>query len=84
MLRRAKREVAPELPPRTEVAVHAVLSREERATYDAVLAATRRDVVDRLAAGSGVLAALEALLRLLQAAYHPALLPGAQARSARS
>jgi superfamily II DNA or RNA helicase len=75
LLRRLKREVAPELPPRTEVVVHAVLSPEERATYDAVLAATRRDVVERLSAGSGVLAALEALLRLRQAACHPALLP---------
>jgi len=75
VLRRLKREVAPELPPRTEVVVHAVLSAEERAGYDAVLAATRRDVVDRLGAGTGVLAALEALLRLRQAACHSALLP---------
>jgi superfamily II DNA or RNA helicase len=82
VLRRMKREVAPELPPRTEVVVHAVLSSEERAGYDAVLAATRRDVALRLAAGAGVLAALEALLRLRQAACHPALLP--RARSARS
>jgi superfamily II DNA or RNA helicase len=83
LLRRAKREVAPELPPRTDMVVHAVLSPDERATYDAVLAATRRDVAEKLAAGGGALAALEALLRLRQAACHPALLPS-QARSARS
>jgi len=62
--------------------VHAVLGESERAAYDAVLAATRRDVVERLGAGTSALAALEALLRLRQAACHPALLP--QARSARS
>jgi len=83
LLRRAKREVAPELPPRTDMVMHAVLSPDERATYDAVLAATRRDVTEELATGTGILAALEALLRLRQAACHPALLPS-QARSARS
>jgi SNF2 family DNA or RNA helicase len=63
--------------------VHAVLSPDERATYDAVLAATRRDVAARLSTGGSALAALEALLRLRQAACHPGLLPS-QARSARS
>jgi SNF2 family DNA or RNA helicase len=76
VLRRLKREVAPELPPRTEVVLHAVLSDEERAVYDAVRAATREDVLRRLGQGGGVLAALEALLRLRQAACHPGLVPG--------
>jgi superfamily II DNA or RNA helicase len=81
LLRRLKQEVAPELPPRTDVVLRATLRESERATYDAVRAATLRDVVDRLSAGSGVIAALEALLRLRQAACHPALLPGQSAES---
>jgi SNF2 family DNA or RNA helicase len=76
LLRRVKKEVAPELPPRTDIVLRATLRESERDTYDAVRAATLRDVVDVLASGSGVLAALEALLRLRQAACHPALLPG--------
>ncbi len=79
VLRRLKREVAPELPPRTEVVLHAVLSDEERALYDAVRAATREDVVARLGSGGSVIAALEALLRLRQAACHPSLVPGGPA-----
>jgi superfamily II DNA or RNA helicase len=79
VLRRLKREVAPELPPRSEVVLHAVLSEQERALYDAVRAATREDVVRQLGAGGNVLAALEALLRLRQAACHPGLVPGGPA-----
>jgi len=76
VLRRLKREVAPELPPRSEVVLRCELSPDERALYDAVYAATRDEVVARLGAGGGVMEALEALLRLRQASCHPALLPG--------
>jgi superfamily II DNA or RNA helicase len=79
VLRRLKREVAPELPPRTEVVLRATLSDEERKLYDAIRAATRTDVLEKLAARTGVLEALEALLRLRQAACHPALVPGQRA-----
>ncbi len=82
VLRRLKREVAPELPPRSEVVLHCVLSEEERAVYEAVRAATRTDVLARLSqGGAGVLAALEALLRLRQACCHPSLVPGQSAES---
>ncbi|HYD48630.1 MAG TPA: SNF2-related protein, partial [Terriglobales bacterium] len=81
VLRRLKRDVAPELPPRTEVVLHCELAESERAVYDAVRAATVNDLVARLSAGGGVLEALEALLRLRQAACHPALVPGQQAQS---
>lgn len=81
VLRRLKAEVAPELPPRTEVVLHAELSDPERELYRAIHAATRHDVVQRLEAGGSVLAALEALLRLRQAACHPALLPGQSAQT---
>jgi len=51
------------------------LDEAERITYDAIRAATQREIVALLQAGGGVMAALEALLRLRQAACHPALLP---------
>ncbi len=75
VLRRMKREVAPELPPRTDAILYVELDEAERVTYDAIRAATQRDVVALLEAGGGVFAALEALLRLRQAACHLALLP---------
>ena len=79
--RRLKSKVASELPPRTDVVLHCTLDDEERAAYDAVRAATREEVVRELAAGRGVLDALEALLRLRQAACHTGLLPGRSAPS---
>jgi len=79
VLRRLKRDVAPELPPRTDAVLYCALSDAERRVYDAVRAATLQEVVAKLSEGGGVLAALEALLRLRQAACHSALIPGQQA-----
>ncbi|ATB30276.1 DEAD/DEAH box helicase [Melittangium boletus] len=79
VLRRLKREVAPELPPRTESVMHVSMDERERSVYDAVMAATRAEVVALLNEGGSVLKALEALLRLRQAACHPALVPGQRA-----
>ncbi len=77
VLRRLKSEVAKELPPRTEVVLRCELTDAERQVYDAVRAATREDVLRKLSADANdTLAVLEALLRLRQAACHPALLPG--------
>jgi superfamily II DNA or RNA helicase len=75
VLRRMKSEVARDLPPRTDAIMYVELDEAERITYDAIRAATQREIVALLAAGGGVMAALEALLRLRQAACHPALLP---------
>jgi SNF2 family DNA or RNA helicase len=79
-LRRRKSEVAPELPPRTEATIKIDLNERERGIYDAVRAATQSDLVAAVGtSGTGkldVMKALEALLRLRQAACHPALLPG--------
>ncbi len=75
VLRRMKTEVARELPPRTDAVMYVELDDAERVTYDAIRAATQREIVALLEAGGGVMAALEALLRLRQAACHPALLP---------
>jgi superfamily II DNA or RNA helicase len=79
LLRRLKRDVAPELPPRSDVVLYCELDEEERNVYDAIRAATRKDVISKLQEGGSVLAALEALLRLRQAACHPSLIPGQQA-----
>jgi superfamily II DNA or RNA helicase len=76
LLRRLKQDVAPELPPRTDAVLKVSLDDGERAVYDAVRAATQKDVLALLEAGGGVMKALEALLRLRQAACHPALVPG--------
>jgi len=76
VLRRMKTEVARELPPRTDAVMYVELADSERVTYDAIRAATQREIVALLEKGGGVMAALEALLRLRQAACHPALLPG--------
>jgi superfamily II DNA or RNA helicase len=81
VLRRLKKDVAPELPPRTEGVLRVELTDGERAVYDAVRAATQKDVLALLqdGGGKGVIAALEALLRLRQAACHPSLVPGQSA-----
>ncbi|HRI66523.1 MAG TPA: SNF2-related protein [Polyangium sp.] len=76
VLRRMKREVAPELPPRTEHVLMVELDEHERAVYDAVRAATLPEVVKRLSEGGNVILALEALLRMRQACCHPGLVPG--------
>jgi SNF2 family DNA or RNA helicase len=73
LLRRLKRDVAPELPPRTEVFLHCELSTDERSLYDSILAASRQEVLAQLGQGGSVFAALETLLRLRQACCHPEL-----------
>jgi superfamily II DNA or RNA helicase len=79
VLRRLKRDVAPELPPRTDTVLHVELDDNERTTYDAIRAATQREIMALLESGGGVMAALEALLRLRQAACHTGLLPNVTA-----
>ncbi len=79
LLRRKKSEVARDLPPRTDDLLYVELDERERAAYDAVRAATKRDIVARLGEGLSVMEALEALLRLRQASCHAGLLPGQRA-----
>jgi SNF2 family DNA or RNA helicase len=76
VLRRLKSEVAPELPPRTDVVLHTTLTESERNTYDAIRAASLENVVAQLSSGANVMQALEVLLRLRQASCHTALVPG--------
>ncbi len=84
VLRRLKRDVAKELPPRTDVVLRCELRPDERRIYDAVRAATQAQVVEKLAGGTDVMQVLEALLRLRQAACHSALLPGGRGRAAKA
>lgn len=81
ILRRDKKSVAADLPPRTDVILHCELDEQERTLYDALLQSTRKEVAEQLAAGGNVMKALEALLRLRQAACHRALVPGQSAPS---
>jgi hypothetical protein len=76
MTRRLKRDVALELPPKTEVVLECELDPEERVIYESVLAASRGDVLRHLAEESNLLSVLEVLLRLRQACCHVGLLPG--------
>lgn len=76
LLRRKKIDVAPELPARTEVVLHCDFSEEETQVYRSILAASRKDVIEKLDSGGSVFAALEMLLRLRQACCHPFLVPG--------
>ena len=80
-LRRLKSVVAPELPPRTEISLRVELNADERGIYDAVRFAARREALAALERKGNALAALEALLRLRQAACHPALVPGQHAET---
>ncbi len=82
LLRRLKTEVARELPPRTDLVLHVELDEEERRVYDALRQATRRELLARLdpeGAAPNTVQALEALLRLRQAACHRGLIPGQRA-----
>jgi SNF2 family DNA or RNA helicase len=79
LLRRMKRDVVPELPPRTDTVLYVELDAAERGVYDAVRAATKQEVATRLGHGDSVLAVLEALLRLRQASCHAGLVPGQNA-----
>jgi hypothetical protein len=81
IMRRLKRDVARELPPKTEVVLECELDPQERLVYEAVLAASRNDVMRHLAEESNLLSVLEVLLRLRQACCHIGLLPGHTAAS---
>lgn len=81
ILRRLKRDVATELPPKTEVVLQCELEESERALYEAVRAGVRSEIVQKMNDGKGVFSVLEALLRLRQACCHPGLVPGHEASS---
>ncbi len=79
VLRRLKREAAPDLPPKVESVLLCEMEPDQERVYRSLLAASR-DRVLREVAQRGLAKArftvLEALLRLRQACCHPPLLPG--------
>jgi SNF2 family DNA or RNA helicase len=77
VLRRRKQQVATDLPSRTDVVLSCPLPANQRQVYDMVAQAGRDDVAQLLGDGRA-LKVLELLLRMRQAACHPALLPGDQ------
>jgi SNF2 family DNA or RNA helicase len=81
MMRRHKRDVATELPPKTEVVLHCELSNSERIVYQAVLGSLKKELLEKIESGAGILSALEVLLRLRQACCHLSLVPGHSASS---
>ncbi len=76
IMRRLKREVARELPPKTEIVLQCELTDQERTVYEAVLGMVRGDVLQALESNRGMFSVLEVLLRLRQACCHIGLLPG--------
>ncbi len=77
ILRRTKEQVARELPARTEQTLYCDLEPVQRALYDELRDHYRQlllSSVSRIGLGKTKLQILEALLRLRQAACHPALL----------
>jgi superfamily II DNA or RNA helicase len=70
-LRRTKAEVLPDLPPKVEQTLWCELEGEQRAHYDGLLDHYRKAI--RGGGSGGSFQVLRALLRLRQAACHPAL-----------
>jgi SNF2 family DNA or RNA helicase len=76
ILRRTKAQVAPELPPRTELTLRCELQKGQRELYDELRDHYRATLLTRIARDGlqkSKMHVLEALLRLRQAACHPGL-----------
>ncbi len=77
VMRRLKQEVAPELPPKTEVVHYCEMGTEQRKLYDQMLSASRKRVfeeVEKQGLEKSRFSILTALLRLRQVCCHPNLL----------
>ena len=77
ILRRTKAEVAPDLPEKIEQTLYCDLSKKERAFYERLRNHIRAEVlgvVDSVGLNRSSIKVLEGLLRLRQAACHPALI----------
>jgi SNF2 family DNA or RNA helicase len=80
ILRRTKRDVLAELPPKQEIDQLCAMTPAQRRLYDALSAAALRDVEERIASvglARAGLSVLTALLRLRQAACDPRLVDAA-------
>ncbi len=77
VLRRTKEQVIKELPPKTEKTIHCEMSAKERASYDELRVYYQQQLSEKIkeqGLNRSKIHVLEALLRLRQAACHPALL----------
>jgi superfamily II DNA or RNA helicase len=77
ILRRTKEQVARELPPKQEQTIYCDLDPKQRELYNELRDFYRKRLLDRVSRdgiGKSKIQVLEALLRLRQAACHPALL----------
>jgi hypothetical protein len=77
ILRRTKRQVAPELPDRVEQTIIVELDADQRKAYDELREYYRQMLMNKIdndGIGKSQLIILEALLRLRQAACHPGLI----------
>ncbi len=87
LMRRAKAEVAPELPAKTEIAEAVEMGEAQRAIYEgirlAMQAKVRAAIARRGLAGSGIII-LDALLKLRQACCDPRLLKLQTAKAAKA
>lgn len=86
VLRRLKKEVATELPPKTEILLHAEMSDEQERFYRELLEKERVGVMDLLGSKGlerSRVSILAAITRLRQAACHPALVGGDKLPSAK-
>lgn len=86
ILRRTKTEVAPDLPPKTEIVERIPLPDDQRDLYETLrlaMDAKVRQVIAARGLGRSHIIILEALLRLRQACCDPALLPASPAKRTR-
>jgi superfamily II DNA or RNA helicase len=75
ILRRTKRDVLKDLPPKTELTMHVTLTAEEAAHYVAVLNYMRKEVRAHIGAQGGMLPHIfQALSKLRLACCHPSLI----------
>jgi len=85
ILRRTKAQVLPELPPKTEQTLLVTLGKKQRELYDELRDHYRARLthkIEEVGLGRSKMHVLEALLRLRQAACHPALLDAERADEA--
>ncbi len=78
ILRRLKKDVASDLPPKIEKTLYCEFSTNEGEIYQSLLASTRSEVLSKLEEGGSIFAALELLLRLRQTCCHASLVPGTE------
>ncbi len=88
LLRRTKAEVAPDLPPKTEVRVDVMLTQDERERYQRVRMAAIKELdelgPEAIQGQTGLIRVLAVLTRLRQLACHPRLVdPKAPAKSSK-